>query len=198
MQTNVNAPSLVCLLLTARCARALHCALSFARSLTHSLPSSWESAFLMSHNQGVLSHSAPLLQKACYKPDGSMMVSSLLPGFDFSSFWFRSFNGLASIFVVASICGVSSIFCVASIFGVVADNLGEAEIFSSSASPSADSSRTRLLRDGAASSSSFRTPSFLKPSFGVGERRHKIKYYATEKKRNTFRQWFMIFSFSNK
>ena len=46
------------LLRTARFARALRCAHSFARSLTHSLPSSWESVILMSHNQAVLNHSA--------------------------------------------------------------------------------------------------------------------------------------------
>ena len=35
--------SLICLLRTARFARALRCAHSFPGSLTHSLPSSWES-----------------------------------------------------------------------------------------------------------------------------------------------------------
>ena len=39
--------SLICLLQTARFALALHCAHSFARSLTYSLQSSWENCFCL-------------------------------------------------------------------------------------------------------------------------------------------------------
>ena len=46
--------SLVRLLRTARFARALRCAHSFARSLTHSLLSSWDSGVLLSDFQSVL------------------------------------------------------------------------------------------------------------------------------------------------
>jgi len=50
--------SLVRLLRTARFARALRCAHSFARSLTHSLPSSWDSGIFLSYFQSVLDHCA--------------------------------------------------------------------------------------------------------------------------------------------
>ena len=50
--------SLVRSLRTARCARALRCAHSFTRSLTHSLLSSWDSGIFLSNFQDVLNHCA--------------------------------------------------------------------------------------------------------------------------------------------
>jgi len=72
--------SLVRLLRTARFARALRCAHSFARSLAHSLPSSWDSGIFLSYFQSVLDHCAlkkDLLTERCPKK---------LPRSGFSSF----------------------------------------------------------------------------------------------------------------
>ena len=78
------------LLRTARFARALRCALSFARSLTHSLPSSWDRGILMCGFSSVLDHCVgvklPIVDSFCRQ------MISLCQSAGFFYCWFQKWR----------------------------------------------------------------------------------------------------------